>query len=80
MTSAVISVLGFSGAILTLYAFFRVSHGEWKAKSKQFQLCNALAAALLILYSSYTHAYANVLLNVAWLIIAATALRRYTKK
>jgi hypothetical protein len=70
------TIMGFSGAVLSLFAYFQVSHGRWKGTSFYFQISNAFAAALLIVYGLHTHAYANILLNASWLLIAAVALKR----
>jgi hypothetical protein len=80
MTQTIISAVGFTGAIFTLSAYFQVSRGKWKGTSTKFQVCNAVAALLLIWYGLQVQGYANVFLNAVWLLIALAALFRIASK
>jgi hypothetical protein len=74
MIDWLIALLGFMGAGLILLAYLQVSRGAWKGKSLAFQLVNLFGALALVLYSIALTAYANVLLNVVWLVVAFIAL------
>jgi hypothetical protein len=74
MRDWLISLLGFVGAGLILLAYLQVSRGAWQGKSLAFQLVNLFGALALVLYSIALTAYANVLLNVVWLVVAFIAL------
>ncbi|MBC7746790.1 hypothetical protein H7Y40_02285 [Pedobacter sp.] len=76
MQSILLEILGFVGAIFLMYAYFQASRGRWLATSKAFQTCNVIAAVLLITYSGFKFAYANVLINLIWLVIGLLALWR----
>jgi hypothetical protein len=76
MMNTVYGILGFGGAVLSLLAYLQVSRGKWHGKSYRFQVSNLLAGAFLIVYGWHTRAYANILLNSVWLIIAIVALGR----
>lgn len=67
-------LMGWIGSLLLIGAYFQVSRGAWRARSLQYQVCNGLAALLLVVYSWHETAYANVLINAVWLAVGLTAL------
>jgi len=76
MSGWLLSSIGYVGAGLILLGYFQVSRGGWTGKSSAFQLTNLCGALLLVVYSVALTAYANVLLNVVWLIVAIVAVVR----
>lgn len=80
MSEVLYSVMGFTGALAVLLAYFQVSRKSWKPGSRPFQLCNALGAGLLIIYSVHLAAWPNVLLNLVWIGVAMYALARVGKR
>jgi hypothetical protein len=70
MNQTVLSVIGFTGAACSLLAYFKVSHGTWKAQSFRYQSLNFMSGILLIVYGWQKHALANVALNVVWASVA----------
>ena len=75
-----IDFIGFAGAILLLYAFWRNANGTWQAPSLAYAVSNVIAAIILSIYSMYKGAHANVALNIVWLIVACVSVRTYFKK
>jgi len=79
MQNILVESLGFIGAIFLMYAYLQASRGKWLATSKAFQICNSIAAVLLISYSGFKFAYANILINLIWLVIGLVALWRLAR-
>lgn len=69
-----VEAIGFLGAGLLLLAYFQLSRDHWASRSYHYQLTNVAASLLLVIYSVAKFAYANVLLNSIWLIIAVIAV------
>lgn len=63
-------VVGFIGASLILFGFYRTSIGRWKNKSFWYELDNTIGALLLIVYQLHLQAYISVVLNFIWAIVA----------
>ena len=70
----VIEAVGLLGATGILFAYYKVSHGSWSPRSRAYQLCNIIAASLLIGYGVHKAAYANILINLVWVVIGVVAL------
>lgn len=66
----IIETVGVLGASLLLYAFFKVSRGQWRGRSLNYELFNLVGAALLLIYAFYKDAYANMILNIVWVGVA----------
>lgn len=84
MSDALYSLIGFVGALLILFGFYRASIGRWKGKSFWYEMDNFVGAILISAYQLHTHAYITVGLNVIWAIVAFRGLtsfaERYEKK
>jgi len=66
--------LSYVGAVLVLFAFFNASRGRWSGTSVKYRATNLVGAMILGAYSFYVEAYALVLLNTVWCIVAITGL------
>lgn len=73
-------VAGFAGMLLILGAYGLSSLRKIKANSRAYQVMNLCGSLLLIGYSLILSAWALVVLNVIWAIIAGFALSRMLRR
>lgn len=78
MLQLVIDIIGWTGAVLVLYAYFMVSTKKLSGDSLHFQAANVSGAFCLIINTYYHHAYPSAVVNVIWIGIAFYSL--YNKK
>ncbi|MCX8035254.1 MAG: hypothetical protein N3A71_03165 [Candidatus Dojkabacteria bacterium] len=69
-----IELLGVLGAIMILGAYFLLSINYLSADNLFYQLLNILGSLVLLCYSFYKKAWANVGINFIWMIIGLFAL------
>ncbi len=74
------NALGFFGAALILFGFYRTSIGKWKNKSFWYELDNTVGALFLIVYQWHLHAYISVVLNTIWAIVAFRGLTSFAER
>jgi hypothetical protein len=74
MPTWMIHVIGNVGVLLVLVAYLLVSNGRIASTSPKYQWLNLVGAAILIAYSVVFVAWASVVLNSIWLLIALVAL------
>ena len=67
------------GVVMILLAYFLNSTGRIKALSVRYQVLNLVGAAIMVTYSIILLAWASVVLNGIWAIIALVALLRLPK-
>lgn len=70
MSFGFIDWLGYIGGAVLLFAFWRTSVGKWTGKSLWYELDNLIAGVLLTIYTFNKGAYASVIINVVWSIVA----------
>ena len=75
-----IEALGWIGSCAVVAAYGLNSYQNIRSDSVSFYLMNIGGGALLIVYSYFKTAYANIFINVVWVIIAVTALIRLARK
>jgi hypothetical protein len=77
-----IDLLGWTGAVCLLLAYFLVSRKKLVGDSLNYQLLNLAGGALLTINSLYYGAFPSVAVNVVWIGIALFTLnnRRGHKK
>jgi len=80
MTDGIVEAIGWIGSICILAAYGLNSYQKIKSESLTFLLLNLSGAALLIVYSTWKHAYANIFINVVWVVIAIPALIRFAMR
>lgn len=73
-------VIGNLGVILILGAYWLVSTGRVQSISPKYQVLNLVGAVIMVGYSIILVAWASVVLNGVWSIIAATSLIRNARK
>lgn len=72
----IMDVIGWSGAVLVLCAYFLVSTRRLLGDSPLFQWLNLAGGVGLFANTVFYRAYPSSLVNVAWIIIAGLALMR----
>ncbi len=67
---SIYDLMGFIGAFLILFGFYRTSIGRWSNKSVLYEFDNLLGAMFLVVYQLHVGAYISVILNIIWAIVA----------
>ena len=67
-------IIGWTGALLVLYAYFMVSTGRLRPDSWLFQATNISGAFALALMTFYHHAYPSTVVNIIWIFIGLFSL------
>lgn len=73
-------IFGITGASLILLGFVRVNSGKWGSKSLWYELDNLVGASLVSVYNFHHGAYATMVLNVIWVIVAITGLKSLAQR
>jgi hypothetical protein len=68
-----IDILGWSGAILILLAYFMVSSHRLDGRNRLYQLMNIVGSILLIINTLHYKTYPLFALNMVWMLIAVVA-------
>lgn len=76
MPTWVIHVVGNLGVLLILGAYLLVSSQRIKPSAPLYQVLNLVGAVILVAYSFAFAAWASVVLNGVWTLIAVWALAR----
>jgi hypothetical protein len=74
-----IDIIGWIGSIIIVMAYGLNSYQKIRADSFLYYTLNITGGILLVIYSFYKTAYANVFINVVWILIAVTALFKVGK-
>lgn len=72
-----IEIIGWIGSIEILLAYGLNSYQKIKSDSVLFSLLNLTGGSCLIIYSIYKDAFANIFINLVWVVIALIALGRF---
>lgn len=75
-----IEVVGWVGSLLLVTAYGLNSFKKIQAGSVLFNGMNLVAGILLIMYSYFKEASANIFINSVWVIIALVAILKPTRK
>jgi lipid-A-disaccharide synthase-like uncharacterized protein len=75
-----IEIMGWSGSILVITAYGLNSYQKIRSDSALFYSLNITGGVLLVIYSVYKDAYANVFINAVWIAIAVPAVLRLLLK
>ncbi|MFO1242558.1 MAG: hypothetical protein U1E36_05080 [Rickettsiales bacterium] len=70
----IIEGLGWIGAIMVLAAYALLSGKKLVSDSYTYHGINMVGSFFLVLYASWKVAWANVLVNVVWLVIGIIAV------
>ncbi len=73
-------IAGIAGAITLLYAYAMISKGRFTNTSAAYHICNLAGAFLVGLNTLFMGAVGALILNIAWMAIAAWHLRRVWRK
>jgi hypothetical protein len=77
MQEYVIEAVGVAGAIAVLLAYGLNTYKKIKSDDVSFLALNLIGGLLLIFYSLAKQAWANMVINAVWMIIAVIHLVRY---
>jgi lipid-A-disaccharide synthase-like uncharacterized protein len=69
-----IEILGWIGSLMVVSAYGLISYQKVKPNSILYFSLNIIGGILLVVYSYYKGAYANIFINVVWIFIAIPAL------
>jgi hypothetical protein len=69
-----LEILGWTGSIMVVGMYGLNSYQKIKSDSILYLTFNFLGGILLALYAFYKSAYANVFINVVWILIAVPAI------
>jgi len=72
--------VGYIGGAVLLFAFWRTSIGKWTGTSLWYELDNLIAGIMLIIYAFNKGAYASVIINLVWAIVAFRGVTSYTER
>lgn len=75
-----IDILGITGGVLALFAFYRTSIGKWTNKSLWYELDNFAGAVCLGLYAFNKGAYISIVLNFIWATVALVGVTSLTER
>jgi len=76
----IIESIGWTGAILVLWAYYANSTGKMDASSTIYQILNLLGALCLIVHTFWNHAYPSMVVNIIWSAIALVSWSKSLKK
>ena len=76
MVAALIEVIGWTGALMVLFAYGLVSSERMAARSWSYQLLNVGGAVGLVINSSWNGAIPSAVLNLIWIGIGIYTLMR----
>lgn len=76
----IVEIIGWIGSLMVIVAYGLNSHQKLKSDSVLFYMLNITGGLLLVIYSIYKSAYANIFINVVWIIIAVPALIKVLQK
>ena len=76
----VIEGIGVIGAVGILIAYGLNSYQKVRSDSPVFYWLNFTGGVLLIIYSIYKEAWANMVINVVWVLVAVIAITRLILK
>ncbi len=69
-----VEVLGWIGAVMVLGAYALLSARKLPSDSYTYHGINMIGSLFLVIYASYKVAWANVVVNVVWLVIGLIAV------
>lgn len=72
--SAVITALGWVGAVTCLIAYVFVTRGTWAPTSGRYQLANVISGLFMGLVAASSGVWPSVLTNVVWMVVGAHAV------
>lgn len=80
MLEYVIEGIGIIGALGILIPYGLNSYQKISSDSPVFYWLNFTGGILLIIYSIYKDAWANLIINIVWVLVAVVAITRLIRK
>lgn len=69
-----LEIIGWSGTILVVLAYYLVTAKKLSSNSRKYQVCNLLASLLMGYYAAFKMAWASFGLQIIWGAIAIYGL------
>lgn len=76
----IIEVIGWTGAVIILLAYFLLTHHDLTSRSRVYQWMNFVGSVFVGINAFYYRAYPSFVINVIWLFIAIYGLSRIFKR
>ncbi len=73
-------IIGWSGAVLFILAYYLLSAGRMKADRIPYQLMNVVAALCLIVNALHLNDYPNFVTNLVWMAIGLFSIRQIVNR
>ncbi|HEX5332376.1 MAG TPA: hypothetical protein VFW79_07010 [Cellulomonas sp.] len=71
---ALVTAIGWIGAVTCVGAYGLVSRGTWSVSSRRFQVTNVAAALMMCIVAARGHVWASVAANLVWAVIGARTI------
>jgi uncharacterized membrane protein YeaQ/YmgE (transglycosylase-associated protein family) len=71
---ALVTSLGWIGAVICIVAYLLVSRGTWSPSSTRYQLANVVGALLLCTVAARGRVWPSLVTNLVWAVIGAQAV------
>ncbi|WP_448059665.1 CBU_0592 family membrane protein [Cellulomonas hominis] len=72
--SALVTAIGWVGAVLCLTAYLMVTTGRWAPTSGRYQLVNVVSALMMGTIAASSGVWPSAVTNVVWAVIGAHAV------
>ncbi len=72
--SALVTAIGWVGAVLCLTAYLMVTTGRWAPTSGRYQLVNVISALMMGTIAASSGVWPSAVTNVVWAVIGAHAV------
>jgi len=72
--SALVTALGWVGAVTCLVAYVCVTRGRWAPTSGRYQLANVVSGLLMGLVAASSGVWPSVVTNAVWAVVGAHAV------
>ena len=79
MASLLIEIIGWTGMVLILLAYFLITVKKLNSESKTYQGMNLFGAIGIVINSTTNGAYPSAGLNIIWSIVAVYGIIKGTK-
>ena len=74
-----INIFGWIGSVAVISAYGLISANKVNSMSRVYQLLNLLGSVFLVVNTAYYHAFPSTVVNLVWLVIAASTLVRIVR-
>ena len=79
LVSSLPQIIGFVGAMMVVYAYYKCRSGQWDNKSLLADLTNMVGAVLLTISLLFNFNLGSFLIELFWLAISGTGIYSYVR-